>query len=250
MGVLSEKDSALARALADGVQAGVQGASSVAELASVVQAHLNDAASLRSVLSESMCARDALVEDALSRAAAAEDALSAATARLADFSPPASGAVRELLAQVAALDARVSASDTAAAELCSRLHAAEDESARARASAAAAVQRAEAAELRAKAARDDTASSKRALEKEKASVLARGSSGSGGGGAGDSTELQTLRALAYCSVCSERTKNALIKCGHAFCKPCVDHLIAIRSRKCPSCGQGFAIEEVKAIFWC
>jgi E3 ubiquitin-protein ligase BRE1 len=62
-------------------------------------------------------------------------------------------------------------------------------------------------------------------------------------------EVQELRKVMRCSVCSARQKNCVItKCYHMFCKECVDENLRTRHRKCPACGKGFGADDVHAIW--
>jgi E3 ubiquitin-protein ligase BRE1 len=65
------------------------------------------------------------------------------------------------------------------------------------------------------------------------------------------SELASLRAIAKCSVCSGSNMKecTLVRCGHTFCRKCIDERVSSRNRKCPSCGQTFAVDDVKAIFF-
>ena len=42
--------------------------------------------------------------------------------------------------------------------------------------------------------------------------------------------------------CQENEKNAIIvKCGHTFCRECIDDRLSNRNRKCPACSQQAAV---------
>lgn len=65
----------------------------------------------------------------------------------------------------------------------------------------------------------------------------------------DQVRIKTLEAKIQCSVCLEREKSVVIaRCYHAFCKPCIDNVIASRNRKCPACGKPFGASEVHPVF--
>ncbi len=95
---------------------------------------------------------------------------------------------------------------------------------------------------------------KEELEKEK-TRLARAVSAGGmtpgammtpGGGAASDAAL--YRAMVFCSVCSKAVRDTcLTRCGHLFCSGCVDQRLALRSRKCPTCGGGFSESDIKRV---
>lgn len=73
---------------------------------------------------------------------------------------------------------------------------------------------------------------------EKRGVVAKDSS---------STEvaLQNSLGILRCSICRDRFKSrVLMRCMHMFCKQCLDHLFAIRSRKCPECTTKFDKSDI------
>ena len=77
----------------------------------------------------------------------------------------------------------------------------------------------------------------------------RGGGGADAAAAGATNELTTLRYLIFCSVCSEKYKDTILtRCSHTFCRKCVDKCVQLRSRKCPTCGQAFAAEDVKPVY--
>eukprot|EP00300_Choanocystis_sp_HF-7_P010590 c17027_g1_i1.p1 GENE.c17027_g1_i1~~c17027_g1_i1.p1 ORF type:complete len:660 (+),score=203.19 c17027_g1_i1:762-2741(+) len=62
-------------------------------------------------------------------------------------------------------------------------------------------------------------------------------------------ELQDYKSKVKCPVCNSRQRNvSLAKCGHTFCRECIQHNIAIRSRKCASCNKVFAESDVSSIY--
>ena len=64
--------------------------------------------------------------------------------------------------------------------------------------------------------------------------------GGGGGGASSGADEQVdyYRRMVKCTLCQENEKNAVIvKCGHTFCRDCIDDRLANRNRKCPACSQ-------------
>tara|TARA_B110001452_G_scaffold20623_1_gene16580 strand:- start:999 stop:1133 length:135 start_codon:yes stop_codon:yes gene_type:complete len=40
----------------------------------------------------------------------------------------------------------------------------------------------------------------------------------------------------------------IIKCGHTFCRSCIDDRLGNRNRKCPTCGLQFDYQGVKEMF--
>ncbi len=58
-------------------------------------------------------------------------------------------------------------------------------------------------------------------------------------------ELNGLKQLLRCNVCSTRHKDCIItKCWHAFCRECIDTNLRNRHRKCPACGKSFGADDV------
>ncbi len=58
-------------------------------------------------------------------------------------------------------------------------------------------------------------------------------------------ELNGLKQLLRCNVCSTRQKDCIItKCWHAFCRECIDTNLRNRHRKCPACGKSFGADDV------
>ncbi|RXK36539.1 hypothetical protein M231_06198 [Tremella mesenterica] len=78
-----------------------------------------------------------------------------------------------------------------------------------------------------------------------------------GGGGKSSPEYEALLEeknrlwqVLRCQCCGINLKQqAIVKCMHTFCKQCLDDRIASRQRRCPTCGTGFAKEDVKDMFW-
>ncbi len=68
---------------------------------------------------------------------------------------------------------------------------------------------------------------------------------SGGGMNQLRDELNGLKQLLRCNVCSTRQKDCIItKCWHAFCRECIDTNLRNRHRKCPACGKSFGADDV------
>lgn len=71
-------------------------------------------------------------------------------------------------------------------------------------------------------------------------------------GAGSSSEVQeqleALRSIAMCSVCSKNWKNTCIKvCGHVFCYECAEDRLKARLRKCPNCNKQYSYNDLLSI---
>ena len=64
-------------------------------------------------------------------------------------------------------------------------------------------------------------------------------------------ELEAYRQRIDCSTCDgvKMKSEVLIKCGHMFCKDCVDLNVKSRKRQCPSCRVKFDIHDTRTIFW-
>lgn len=62
-------------------------------------------------------------------------------------------------------------------------------------------------------------------------------------------DVEKYKALLRCTVCNSKYKDtAILRCMHVFCGGCVDELVRVRNRKCPTCGEGFTLNDVKKIF--
>ncbi|CAI5760073.1 unnamed protein product [Candida verbasci] len=61
-------------------------------------------------------------------------------------------------------------------------------------------------------------------------------------------QLQALRSIAKCSVCTKNWKDtAITVCGHVFCSNCTQERLAARLRRCPSCNKGFSQNDLLSI---
>ncbi|GAA5932035.1 E3 ubiquitin-protein ligase BRE1 [Sporobolomyces koalae] len=77
------------------------------------------------------------------------------------------------------------------------------------------------------------------------------------GPAADSSEIRELKKynadlskMLKCSTCNLRFKSVIInRCGHTFCKECVDARLANRQRKCPNCGGMFGRDDVGPVYF-
>lgn len=55
--------------------------------------------------------------------------------------------------------------------------------------------------------------------------------------------------MCKCTLCKVNNKDSVItKCGHAFCRDCVEQRLSLRDRKCPGCSQVFDKSYVKELF--
>lgn len=64
----------------------------------------------------------------------------------------------------------------------------------------------------------------------------------------DEKQLEALRSITKCSVCSKNWKNtAITVCGHVFCDGCVQERLAARLRRCPTCNKGFSSNDLLSI---
>lgn len=64
----------------------------------------------------------------------------------------------------------------------------------------------------------------------------------------DEKQLEALRSITKCSVCSKHWKNtAITACGHVFCDGCVQERLNARLRRCPTCNKGFSSNDLLSI---
>lgn len=64
----------------------------------------------------------------------------------------------------------------------------------------------------------------------------------------DEKQLEALRSIAKCSVCSKNWNDtAITVCGHVFCHNCTQERLAARLRRCPTCNKGFSINDLLSI---
>ncbi|KAK9316282.1 BRE1 E3 ubiquitin ligase-domain-containing protein [Lipomyces starkeyi] len=65
---------------------------------------------------------------------------------------------------------------------------------------------------------------------------------------GDHSQIEALRSIAICSVCSKNWKNTAIKvCGHCFCFECAKDRLNARLRKCPLCNKQYSHNDLMTI---
>jgi len=88
------------------------------------------------------------------------------------------------------------------------------------------------------------------LQRKVTRLTASAAAGGGGGASsGADEQVDYYRRLVKCTLCQENEKNAIIsKCGHTFCRDCIDERLANRNRKCPACSQQFDYQGVKELF--
>lgn len=61
-------------------------------------------------------------------------------------------------------------------------------------------------------------------------------------------QLDALRSIAICSLCSKNWKNTAIKtCGHVFCNDCATDRLNARLRKCPMCNKQFSFNDLLSV---
>lgn len=54
--------------------------------------------------------------------------------------------------------------------------------------------------------------------------------------------------MLKCSTCNLRFKGVILnRCGHLFCKECVDARLNVRARKCPTCQAPFGKDDVSSV---
>lgn len=106
---------------------------------------------------------------------------------------------------------------------------------------------------------EEAAKAKRAMQECQAlqRQLARitpSAGGSNADSAGDSSgltkeEADYYRSRVNCPLCKTKEKDAIInKCGHAFCRDCINQRLNLRNRKCPACSQQFDYQAVRDLF--
>lgn len=62
------------------------------------------------------------------------------------------------------------------------------------------------------------------------------------------TQLEELRSIAICSVCTKNWKDTAIKvCGHVLCYDCASSRLTSRLRKCPLCNKQFSQSDLLSV---
>lgn len=65
---------------------------------------------------------------------------------------------------------------------------------------------------------------------------------------GSNDEIDELRSIAMCSLCSKNWKDTALKvCGHVFCHQCAQDRLDARLRKCPNCNKPFAQNDLLTV---
>lgn len=65
---------------------------------------------------------------------------------------------------------------------------------------------------------------------------------------GDDSQIEALRSIAICSVCSKNWKDTVIKvCGHCFCMECAKDRLNARLRKCPLCNKQYSHNDLISV---
>ncbi|KAG5360158.1 E3 ubiquitin-protein ligase BRE1 [Yarrowia sp. B02] len=65
---------------------------------------------------------------------------------------------------------------------------------------------------------------------------------------GSSDEIDELRSIAMCSLCSKNWKDTALKvCGHVFCHQCAQDRLDARLRKCPNCNKPFSQNDLLTV---
>lgn len=65
---------------------------------------------------------------------------------------------------------------------------------------------------------------------------------------GASDEVDELRSIAMCSLCSKNWKDTALKvCGHVFCHQCAQDRLDARLRKCPNCNKPFSQNDLLTV---
>ncbi|CAG5102569.1 Oidioi.mRNA.OKI2018_I69.chr1.g363.t1.cds [Oikopleura dioica] len=66
-------------------------------------------------------------------------------------------------------------------------------------------------------------------------------------------ELDIVDPIKSCSVCMRKydgkeVKRHTIKCGHIFCRACLDKTIKTRAESCPTCRKKFTSKDIIALY--
>lgn len=88
-----------------------------------------------------------------------------------------------------------------------------------------------------------------ALSRRVARLSAKDSGGGVGGDSDAQEQLEFYRAKVKCTLCRTNDKDTIInKCGHTFCRECIQKRLDLRNRKCPSCALQFDFQAVKDMY--
>ncbi|CEQ41340.1 SPOSA6832_03051 [Sporobolomyces salmonicolor] len=105
-----------------------------------------------------------------------------------------------------------------------------------------------------KRAEEQLAKVERQLQQSQAKVASASAAASSSSDSAEIRELKKYNAdlskMLKCSTCNIRFKSVILtRCGHTFCKECVDARLANRQRKCPNCGGMFGKDDVGPPFY-
>ncbi|GAA5865168.1 hypothetical protein JCM1840_003930 [Sporobolomyces johnsonii] len=104
-----------------------------------------------------------------------------------------------------------------------------------------------------KRAEEQLAKVERQLQQSQAKVASASAAASSSSDSAEIRELKKYNAdlskMLKCSTCNIRFKSVILtRCGHTFCKECVDARLANRQRKCPNCGGMFGKDDVGPMY--
>ncbi|GAA5960486.1 hypothetical protein JCM21900_000115, partial [Sporobolomyces salmonicolor] len=105
-----------------------------------------------------------------------------------------------------------------------------------------------------KRAEEQLAKVERQLQQSQAKVASASAAASSSSDSAEIRELKKYNAdlskMLKCSTCNIRFKSVILtRCGHTFCKECVDARLANRQRKCPNCGGMFGKDDVGPVYF-
>ncbi|KAF7376361.1 putative allantoicase [Mycena sanguinolenta] len=97
---------------------------------------------------------------------------------------------------------------------------------------------------------EELALSKRQIEKQVVQLQEKVTGSSSSREAGLEEQLKATMNVLKCGACKGPgfRDTVITKCGHTFCKACVDARISTRQRKCPACNLPFGLAEVLTIY--
>ena len=88
---------------------------------------------------------------------------------------------------------------------------------------------AEAAQVKRLAAERD------ALQRRVSRFQAAGRTETAAGQSALEEQVEFYKKLVKCPLACNLDKSVVTKCGHSFCRECIDHRLNLRNRKCPTC---------------
>ncbi|KAJ6499055.1 BRE1 E3 ubiquitin ligase-domain-containing protein [Mycena sanguinolenta] len=97
---------------------------------------------------------------------------------------------------------------------------------------------------------EELALSRRQIEKQSGQLQEKATGSSSSREAELEGQLKSTMNVLKCGACKGPgfRDTVITKCGHTFCKACVDARISTRQRKCPACNLAFGIAEVLTIY--